>query len=68
MEEHPLDVPEKDRSYLPDSGRTPRTRRRVTGHRGSSTTRRASGDPAGSREITLDTGTMKRPEHLIKRH
>ena len=28
----------------------------------------ASGDPAGSREIPLDTGTMRWAEHLIKRH
>lgn len=30
-----------------------------TGHRGSSRSRRASGDPAGSGEIPLDMGTMK---------
>ena len=48
-EEHPLDIPKGDRSYLTDSGRrTPGTRRHVIGHRGSSRTRRASGDPAGS--------------------
>ena len=52
-------VPKGDRSYLSDSGRIPRTRRRVTGHRGSSRTSRASGDPAGSVEISLDAGTMK---------
>lgn len=59
-EELPLDVPKGDRSYLQDSGtRTPRTRRRVMRHRGSSRTRRASGDPTGSGEIPQDTGTMK---------
>ena len=48
-EEHPLDIPKGDRSYLTDSGRrTPGTRRHVAGHRGSSRTRRALGDQAGS--------------------
>ena len=32
--------PEGDRTYHVDSGRTPRTRRRMIGHRGSSRTRR----------------------------
>jgi len=58
-EEHPPDAPTGDRSYLPDPGRrAPGMRRRMTGHQGSSRTRRASGDPAGSGEIPLDTGTM----------
>ena len=52
--------PKRRQKLPPYSGRRARrTRRPVTRHQGSNRTRRASGDPAGSGEIPLDTRTLK---------